>query len=335
MRSLLFFMLAFVGCAHHDKSKPTQQDLGPLIQKAAHYIAWAQTTPGLIDGFGFPTDDQCDAVQRACYRYVGGAAVNYQAAQDPSEPGRWYRDSARSCGPGHGSQTGFSRDMALGLGFCLWQAGDVTNAKAFLAYAAAHNDLTSPDGGADITKLGIVMRYLFKTMVAKGELTPMPDRPADPNPDNTTQSPTQLKTKSLDILTGYNAGLVVTGIYWDGLMHGGVSDVEMAVLRDQAARQHRNALFQAFLHKFTDGDQQTAIAVASDEKLFPSDRLPTSCDRSASYLWERDVGPDWEPGAVPCKVWSGTDLIFLVAILSGQIRGDHQPQPPTVKVLVK
>jgi hypothetical protein len=111
------------------------------------------------------------------------------------------------------------------------------------------------------------------------------------------------------------------GILWDGLMYGGLSDVEMVIVKDQAKRQPRNALYQAILHKFTDGDQTLALATLMDKTLFPEEHLPTSAERSSSYLWERDQETaDWQPGTGAEETFTGTDFLFAFAVLDGEIR---------------
>jgi len=303
--------MGLTACSHDDRATQTTNDLGPLRTKAAHYLTWSRPK---TDAAGFDVDDQCDAIQRSCFRVLAGEAVNYASAQDPAAPGRWYRDSARSCGPANGtSNSSFSRDMALGLGLCLWQKADVANAKAFLAYADAHGGAMG-DGPADTTRIGLMVTHLYKTLIAKAESTPLPERPADPNP-NVDTAPALT-----DVLTGFQAHITMVGILWDGLMYGGLTPVELEIVKDQAKRQPRNALYQAILHKFTDGDQSVATSVLMDKSLFPEEHLPTSAERCASYLWERDNLPgDWGPCS-PGTEFSGTDFLFVFAVVDDEIR---------------
>jgi len=314
----ILLVLTLAACSHSTKSQPTTANVDQLRTKAANYIAWGKAQAGLIDGQGFPTDDACDALERACLYMAGGAKVNYAAAEDPTTPGLWYRDSARTCGPANNtSESRFSRDMADGLGLCLWQADDTQRAKDTIAYVNANQGYIDPD--AKIL-LGVPLAYLFETLIAKADSTPLPTAPSDPNVEDTTQT----ASLTTPVLSNYVAHLTEIGILWDGLMHGGVSAVEMDVLKNEAAAMPRNALFQAILHKYTDGDQSAALTVAMDETLFPNDRLPTSCDHHASYLWEWDVDSNWQPDPAPCVTWAGTDLVFLYAVVADEMRGDKQ-----------
>ena len=54
-----------------------------------------------------------------------------------------------------------------------------------------------------------------------------------------------------------------------------------------------------------------------DEKLFPSDRLPTATDRCEAYLWQRNGGSDWEP-CPRDKLHDGVDFL-IAAYIAGQL----------------
>lgn len=302
------------GCGRDDKAELTTDDLGPVETQSADYEAWGGPTKN-ANGFVDTGVDRCDTLLYSCLDYAAGAVVDYHKAEDPDVPGRWYRDDARTCGPGNGSQTSFSRDMAIGLAFCMWQAADTQGAKDFLAYNSAHGGLMG-DGDPNLTEAGPFVTYLFKTIVAKAESTPLPEKPADPNPDAGTSQ------QLVDPLHGFVADITVLGVLLDGLMTGALNDAETFVLKDQANRQADNALFHTVYHKYLDGKQGEALRSLNNTQWFPHDRLPSSADRKAYYLWERDEpGADWNPDpSTPARVYSGTDYRFVVAVLSGTLR---------------
>lgn len=315
MRYLFIAILLLAGCTHKHKAQDTQNPTDRLWEKHEKYIAWSNDR---VNQSGFDIDDPCDSIQRTCLRFVGGANPNYREAQNPNEPGRWYRDSARSCGPASGtSDSGFSRDMAVALGLCFWQAADVDNAKAFMTYVGAHQGRMAPDGPYATTDIGLVLPHLFRAIIAKAGNTPLPPKPAEI--DIHTQ---RLRWKGVPDLTGFRAHIAMLGVVLSGSLYGGLNALEMEFVKRQAGRQSQNALYQAVFHKYTDGDQTDAITILTNPSLFPDDNLPTSVERDDSYLWEHDQ-EDWSPELdKPAKTWTGTDFLFASAIVLGQLRGD-------------
>jgi hypothetical protein len=128
----------------------------------------------------------------------------------------------------------------------------------------------------------------------------------------------QMESASYKAKQGYEKHLDAVHIITASMKRGGVLPQDYETIRLYAEESPRNALFQALYHRFKDGDQTQAVAILLDEKLFPSDRLPTSADRCEEYLWQRDDRPnDWEP-CDKGKQHDGVD--FLVAAwVAGQI----------------
>jgi hypothetical protein len=129
-------------------------------------------------------------------------------------------------------------------------------------------------------------------------------------------APRQSSDDAIFALPGFEGHIQVLRILLSGRVYGGITITQTQILRDQAERQPRNALFQAARAKYGNGDYSKAVEILQDSVLFPDARLPTSSDRCEEYLWQRDDGADW----LPCdkaSTHSGTDLIFAAKVIEG------------------
>ena len=118
---------------------------------------------------------------------------------------------------------------------------------------------------------------------------------------------------------GYEKHLDMIHAMTAAMKDGFMGKLDFDLMKSYAAENPKNALAQALVHKYSDGDQTAVISVLLDEKLFPSDRLPTARDnRCEEYLWQRNFHrSDWEP----CEQdYTHDGVDFLVAAwVAGQI----------------
>lgn len=87
-----------------------------------------------------------------------------------------------------------------------------------------------------------------------------------------------------------------------------------------AESEPENVFFQYLAYKTSN-----ALTISSRLELltkllsmpqFPEDRLPTSCERKADYLWQRR-GVEYHPSATTkCKQYNGVDFLWAVALLT-------------------
>lgn len=257
-----------------------------------------------LHGFVDTGVDKCDSLLTSCLAHAAGKAVAWRDAEDPKEPGRWYRDSGHSCTVASGqTDNGFSADMALGLLLCAITDNDLGAAQRFLAYVDAHGGLMSPDGDGVVNLMQPLVRYLYKSFIANYQGFAPPPYP---------------EAKTFGIRP-FEVHLLALGAIEHAAITGNLNDAEILALRAAAVGTKRNAMLEYILHRFTDGNEDDVVAELRDPSLFPVDRLPTSADRGPYYLWEH--GPDdWIPsGSQPPTRFSGTDLSVVVALLNGEI----------------
>lgn len=80
-----------------------------------------------------------------------------------------------------------------------------------------------------------------------------------------------------------------------------------------AARQPNNPLFQSAV-----GQDLKALELLTNERLWPSDRLPQAVDRKTQWIPQRDEGDDWKSvkGLDGFKHHSGGDFVFLYWLIT-------------------
>lgn len=294
--SLLFLIACGHGPAHPPQASSLPQS---LIDKRNLYLNLTKAEQGYA---GFTDLDNCDSVLYSGLLGAGGAVVDLTAAR--LADGTWTRNPTRDCYADGGSDSTFSRDMFMGLLWWTFENSRLDVAQATYDYCALQPTFTVTgcifgqgslfDPKYIITQNGLATLTRLITTLGGS------DHPVIDN----------LYTKESSGLVGFEANLAVLHILLRGRLENSVSDLNLAVLKEQADRQPQNALFQFAYHKYTDGDQTSAIAVLENEQYFPADRLPTSADRCEEYLWQRDYGKDW----IPCddgKTHPGADFLFL------------------------
>lgn len=247
---------------------------------------------------------QCDGLLFTSLRGLSCGDVTIEDFESTVEPGLWFRDPQKSCDLESNS---VSNDMILGLMLYAVKEKKTDLLHRFEERSKA-NDWSigkCDDAHKENCKLwptltGILYDY-FKNVGL-----------VDPNSDD-----------QIAVVTGYRAHLGVLHVLLNGAVHGGITNLELALLKRQAERQPRNALYQAAYHLYTDGDQSAAIALFSDQSRYPADKLPNNHDNFCTeYAYQRDDQPsDWDP--CPNEVYSdhsGTDLAMAIAVMTGFIK---------------
>ena len=286
MTHYILTILLLVSCA---KQKPKQTQ-----QRSPEVAAKAELYKSLHKGWAH---DKCDSLGFTSICRLASGCSEADIMQAEGEPGRWYRSPEKDCYDLGQSKSDISKDMLMMLFPYLYATGDKQNLREIYDYGKANGNVM---GRGPISRTLMTPSMVLFLQELLGMI-------------GLTFEPTAEKGKE-----GYEKHLDAIYIMTSAMKRGGVLPQDYETLRRYAEESPRNALFQALYHKFKDGDQASAIAVLLDEKLFHSDRLPTTADRCEEYLWQRDDKPkDWEPCDKE-KTHDGVD--FLVAAwVAGQI----------------
>lgn len=111
---------------------------------------------------------------------------------------------------------------------------------------------------------------------------------------------------------GFVSHLTLIQVWTFGHTHGYVTDQQLDALKTIAGHSPNNALAQALLHKYTDGNQQLASQLLS---TWPADHLPTNADWCEEWRTQR---ADGDSGLSPCdgdRTHSGGDFLFAAGVV--------------------
>lgn len=283
----LLLILALFSCTKREDKKPLVKE--PKIAEKAELYKLLHK--------GWAHQGGCDSLGFTSLAKIAGGASDVDIYKAEGEPGRWYRNESHQCYDLGQSKSDISKDMFIMLWPYLYIKGDKSALQRIWDYGQA-NGWVMGRGYYSRTYLTPALVLVLQEMILKSSLLPE-------------------ATPSQDKKAGYEKHLDAIAIFTRGIMRGGISEVDYETLRQYSDASPRNALFKALYNKYKTGDQSDVIAILLDEKLFPSDRLPTAQDRCEEYLWQRDDGSDWEP-CDSDKTHDGVDFLFA-AYVAGQI----------------
>lgn len=240
---------------------------------------------------------KCDSLGFNALCKLSGGCQDVDIYLAEGEPGRWYRSPEHDCYDLGQSASDISKDMLMMLFPYLYAIGDKQNLTEIYDYGKAHGNVMGR-GPLSRTFMTPPMVWLLQRMIGFNV---------------SVKSETPVVKKA-----GFEKHLDAISLLSKAMVGGGVDAIQYEEIRQYAEASPRNALFVSLYHKYKDGNQQQAIDILLDEKLFPSDRLPTAKDRCEEYLWQRDDAPkDWGP-CDSDQVHDGVDFLFA-AYVAGQI----------------
>ena len=284
--SLVLCLLA-LSCQKKSANPPKQ--IEPRIKSKANLYMSLHT--------GWAHQGGCDSLGFTALCKLAGGCSDAVITDAESEPGRWYRNPGKRCFDDGQSASDISKDMIMMLFPYLYVSGDQQNLREIYEYGKAHGNVMGR-GPVSRTFMTPPMVLLLQRLIGFNS-------PVIPDSSKETNK------------AGFEKHLDAIDLMTKGLLGGGLDQIQYEEIRKYADANHRNALFIALYRKYKDGDQQQAIDILLDESLFPSNRLPASHDRCEEYLWQRDMGPDWQP-CDSDRVHDGVDFL-IAAYVSGQI----------------
>lgn len=252
--------------------------------------------PSVQDKHGFIYSDECDSLLfSGLIGCVPEIKVDIEAAFD-SDKQTWQRRPIENpCYP-CGSKSSISRDMLLGLAWYAWFNKRLDISEQVIKYALSHWLVM----GEGLKSRTILMPGLLATYAE------ISYRLGGPNRWWLRYCP-QIESTSM---TGYQAHLSILHVLLRKELTGNSSSLYKRTVKAQYERQPNNPLYA-----YAAGDIDKAVQLLSDERYWPSDRLPTERDREANWLFQRDEGEAWLPG-YGNKVYSGGDYIFLTYLIT-------------------
>lgn len=302
-----------VGCGLLKKKEPKEPILEPtskelILSKRALYLDLASTQR---DSKGWVDDTRCDGLLFNSLWILGGVDSNLELARLPNT-GEWRRSAYLDCYASGQSRSACSRDGYMGLlhvaltqGRLDWVVDIISDGRTNRNSVGSWVMCEGDPGSTQIYLPEQETIYDIREALGGSANVGLPLQ------------------QVLECRKGFECHLLALYIHLRGRVHGGISAEELVKLRELKDSHPGNALYQALFSTYKDGDQAAASKILLDERLFPSDRLPTSTDRCEPYLWQRfqtvdsKPNPDWSPCPDEKNVHAGVDFLIVSAIVLG------------------
>jgi hypothetical protein len=298
----LIFCLS-VGCGRWtERSEPAQSS--PLTERRDEYRA---LVGAVQDMAGFIEADHCDSTLFSGLLGAAGVPVRLTAAEDPEQPGRWYRRPTAypECWALGASRSTISRDQLLGVIWWAWRTRDLATLERLWDYGSKRDWFMGDDntGGFHTVMNTSMVRLLAEAIAQLGGANHAAARvlPMGAQPDR----------------TDFEAHLQVLQLALLSELQGGLAADHAEILLHYADARPGNALFQAVAARAGVVDPARAENTLLDPQIWPPGRLPTSADRCEPWVVQRDPGADWAPCDAG-RTHSGGDLLFTISILEWQ-----------------
>ena len=320
----------------------------PIDLLKKHYFYSERSFRSCLDGFGFLEEDLGDSLLFSGLYASSIEPMPYEPSnikeidmtQAEGIPGKFYRHPLlRGDKWKTESSSSISRDMLLGLLYWIWRKKRLDVAMRLAEYGKKHwwmmgeySIITAPYKIVELQSNlpPWIPKCMTKGIVKHAGLTAVIMTPGliallyeiiyRLGGENSWRR--YLPNLEDENQTGYQAHLQALYIALYGEVCGYITETQLAIMEGQAIRQSKNALFTAIYAKYTDDIalkdffyQKTCNAL-SNERLFPSNRLPTTDDRESQWLWEWEERSDWLPSlANETTVHSGGDYTFVISIM--------------------
>jgi hypothetical protein len=301
---LLLLSLCFVSCGRTTEKKISFSDKREEIK--AKYELYMSLQPTVEDQLGWILVKDCDALLFTSLNTVSGRRPNLLAARD--ENGQWFRRPLvyESCYPKN-SASSISRDMFVGLMYAVWRTKQLGVALDLYDFGESNNWVMGK---------GDPSRTLFSPSL-QSTLAEMIYRMGGQDKVIARNLP-QIWVPGL---TDYQLHLALLHIALRGELYGFVSAPMREVISEAAGRETNNALAALLYAKYISGDLDHAADLLLNQGWWPADRLPTTGDRRAEWITQRqfygsdgEVNPDWLPVEGTSVPHTGGDFLFVAKL---------------------
>ena len=200
-----------------------------------------------------------------------------------------------------GSKSSISRDMLLMLAWSIFYNGRIDLSEQVIKYALSHKLIMG-----EAVNLRVKLGRCLMSLPLLSTYAWISYRLGGPSRWWLRWIPTLASSRVVD----YQAHLAVLhGLLRDRLTETS-PPAHQNLYAEHAARNPENALFQ-----YAAGDSTKALAILSDPRYFPENRLPNSNDRKTGWLWERDQTDYVTELDKPSKQHSGGDFLWMMWLI--------------------
>lgn len=169
------------------------------------------------------------------------------------------------------SKSEASREMYIGWLHFIWSSRDSPALKRLIAYGDSHGWIfgEGPSDLVDMTPLRVIIYLMDRKM----NLT----LAADASDEDLNKT-----------LAGFKGHVLASYLWLWGRVNNQIGPLGMSTIRSLVDASPGNPMYQALLHRFTDGDQTVASGILNNEENFPSNEIPKGM---ANFGW--GSCPDW------------------------------------------
>jgi hypothetical protein len=199
--------------------------------------------------------------------------------------GQWNRD-IKVCFEIGDSRSGISTEGILAAGHSILTRKDLGAITRLLEYGEA-NDWVLGVGPTEYTKLWF-LKYILRDIKDKLE-GKLAVREGERYASLAIENPI---TKAWqELIAGHKGNVVAMFIHLWGRVHGKVTWYHLKFLKSLVEATPESPLYQAYYHRYSDGDQALAISLLNDHDVYPISTLPMDCSRfdwhdcPAALLW--------------------------------------------------
>lgn len=302
----LFLALILLGCGRDHSAKSNEGfDFTAISAKRDTYLELIKTQQ---DSEGFLHSDKCDSTLFTGLSGAGGMTVDLTKAR--ASDGQWYRRplSLPECLKSGGSASTISRDMLLGV--VIWgnMTGRLDVLQDLIEYGVDHTWIM---GESDGTPDGISRIVVTPPLIAT--LADCVYKMSD-GADNHSVMRTINPQAWVDGLDDYQLHLQMLHMVLRGRCTGSLEAGAINKLKNSYAQFPSNPLVQYVYARFVSQDFTQIGQTLMDERLWPSDRLPTSAERCDPWLQERD--PPYDACPEEGKTHTGGDFLFVSKLVT-------------------
>ena len=286
-----------------------QVDADRQIRLKNKFAIYAKLYGNALDSFGFVAG--CDGLLFTSLLVASGFDQKISLAESRQEPGRWFRSADQNCYPSGRSRSSISRDMLLGLSLALWQKSDGASVNRMLLFSQKNKGIL---GDAIDSQELLGAASMSPSLLSL--LSEMDFQLNGRNSENRGYFPELGKN-----LKGFETNLLAMRLILKSSLYGGLLKTDSNLIAALKLNQPQNALFQTIYHAFTDGNGNVAADILLDEKIFPSQNLPSTNQRCEPFLWQRDQNSaDWLPCPDRVEVFPAVDFFWVYALLGNSFR---------------
>ena len=276
---ILLLTLLILACGRHE-SKPTQAPLTieALKAKADLYLNLVSSHQ---DSHGFIMAEECDSTFFSGLLSAAAPSLHVDLLAARGENNQYFRRSTQNCGPQFGnSRSTISRDQMLGVMWYMWRNKDLEAAESLLKQLRQDDYVLRGEGSPG--ELLFIPAYT-------NTLAQIVYRLGGPRYETELALPAIISSGK-----GFEAHLAVWHILLRGELLGSIPDYHFNVLRDLAAENAENPLFQAAYHRYLDGNYTSVLQLLLDNGEWPADHLPTSHNHCDQWPVQREyTEKDW------------------------------------------